>query len=53
MTSKVNVDDMAVKAEPSHQHSVMFYCHVTDDNGGVVWQNVWRGSVDEAKVWNW
>ena len=52
--SEVGVGDMAVKVEPSHQYSITFCCHVTDDSRGAVWQNgVWHGSAYEAKVCNW
>ena len=45
---------MAVGAEPSHQYSVTFCCHVTDGRSGAVWPNyVWHGSVSEAKMWGW
>ena len=33
---------MAVEAEPSHQHSIAFCCHVTDGSRKTVWQNgIW------------
>jgi len=35
-TSEVDVGDMAVEVEPSHQYSVIFCCHATDDSGGAV-----------------
>ena len=37
--SDVDVGGMAVEAEPSHQYSVTFCCHVTDGSGGAVRQN--------------
>jgi len=36
MTSKADVGDMAVEAEPSCQYSVKFCCCATDDSRGVV-----------------
>jgi len=51
--SEVDVGGMAVEVKPSHQHSVIFCCHVTDGSREAVWQNgVWHGSAYEAKVWN-
>ena len=35
----------AVGVEPSHQYSLTFCCHVTEDSRGA---GVWHGSVDEA-----
>jgi len=34
--SEVNVGGMAVEAEPSHQYSITFCCHVTDGSRGTV-----------------
>ena len=33
-TSEADVSGMAVKAEPSHQHSITFCCHLTDGSRG-------------------
>jgi len=33
---KVIVGGMAVEAEPSHQYSITFCCHVTDGSKGAV-----------------
>jgi len=37
--SKADVGDMVVKAEPFHQYSIKFCCHVTD---GSRWQSALR-----------
>ena len=34
--SEVDVGDMAVEAQPSHQYSVTFCCHVTDGSRGTI-----------------
>ena len=39
MMSKADVGDMVVKAEPFHQYSIKFCCHVTD---GSRWQSALR-----------
>ena len=47
-------DGMAIEVEPFHQYFITFCCHMTDGSRGVVWQNdIWCGSMDEAKVRNW
>ena len=38
-TSDADVGGMAVEAEPSQQHSITFYCYVTDGSKGTVGQN--------------
>ena len=54
MTSEVDVGDMAVEVEPSHQYSVTFFCHATDCSRGAAWQNgIWHGIVYEAKMCHW
>ena len=35
-TSEVDVGGMAAEAEPSHQHSIIFCCRVTDSSRGVM-----------------
>ena len=53
-TAEVGTGDMVVEAEPPHQCSLAFCCHVTDSNKRTVWQNsAWHGSVYEAKVSHW
>ena len=47
--SEVDVDSMAVKAEPSHQYSVTLCCCVMDGSRGAVWQI----GVYIAKVCHW
>ena len=39
MTSEMDVGSMAVEAEPLHQFSATFCCHVTDGSRGAVGQN--------------
>ena len=52
--SEVNTGGMAVKVEPSHQHSIMFCSCVTDGSRAADWQNgIWHGSAYEAKVCHW
>ena len=52
--SGATVGGMAVKAEPSHQHSMTCCCCVTDGSRGALWQNgAWHGSAGGAKRWNW
>ena len=54
MTSEVDVGDMVVEAEPSHQKSITFCFYLIDSSGGAVSQNgVCCGSVREAKVCHW
>ena len=54
MMSEADTDGMTVEAEPSHQYSVAFCCHVSDGSKGALWQNgVWCGSACEAKVCHW
>ena len=36
MTSEVDVGDMAVEVEPSHQYSAAFCCCVTYGSGGAI-----------------
>ena len=52
--SEADVGDVAVGVEPSHQYSVKFCCHATDNSRRAVWQNgIWHGKAYEAKVCNW
>ena len=52
--SEMDVGGTAVEVEPSHQCSVTCCCCVTDGSRGAVWHNdVWHGSVDEAKMYYW
>jgi len=52
--SEADIGGMAVEIDPSHQYSITFCCHVTDDYRGMVWQSgIWHGSVYEAKVCHW
>ena len=37
--SEADVGGMTVEVERSHQYSIIFCCHVIDDNRGAVWQN--------------
>ena len=37
--SEVDVGDMTVEVEPSHQYSITFCCHVTDGSREAVSQN--------------
>ena len=54
MTLEVNVGDMAVVVECSHQHSTTFCCYVTDGSRRAVWQNgIWHGSALETKLFRW
>ena len=49
--SEVDVGDLAVGAELSHQYSITFFCRVTDGSIWAVWQNgIWHGSAHKAKV---
>ena len=42
---------MAVEVGTSHQHSIMFCCHVTNDSRGSLCQNsIWHRSAYEAKM---
>jgi len=51
LKSEVDIGDMAVKLEPSHQYSIIFCRCMTDGSRGVVWQiSIWHESVYEAKV---
>ena len=53
-TSEVDVGDMAVTVERSHQYSVTCCCCATDGSRGAVWQNgVWHGSADESQACHW
>ena len=53
-TSEVDVGEMAVEVEPSHQYPVTCCCCATDGSRGAIWQNgAWHGSMYEAKVRNW
>jgi len=36
MMSEADVGGMAVEIEPSHQYSITFCCHATDDSRGTV-----------------
>jgi len=48
---ETDVGGMDVEGEPSWQYSVVYCCHVIDENRGAVWQNdTWHGSAYEAKV---
>ena len=54
MMSEADVGGMTVEIEPSHQYSITFCCHATDDMRGTVWQvDVWYGSVYEVGVQHW
>ena len=54
MLSEVYVGGVTAEVEPFHQYSITFCCCVTDGSRRAVWQNdVWHGSVYEAKVCNW
>ena len=37
--TEADIGGMAVEAEPSHQYSIIFCCHVTDGSRGAVGQN--------------
>lgn len=51
MLLEVNVGEMAVEVEPSHQYSVPLCYSVTDDSRRAVWQNgICHGSEYEAKM---
>lgn len=51
MMSEAATSGVAVKAEPSCQYPIMFYCCETDGRKGAVWQNgIWDGCVYEANV---
>ena len=53
-TSEVDVGDMAVEFEPSHQYPITFCCHVTDSSGRAVQYNgLWYGSKYGVKVYLW
>jgi len=48
-TSEVDVG-VAAEAQPSHQYSILFCCHVTEGSEGDGWYNgVWCGSDNEVK----
>ena len=53
-TSGADVSGMAIETEHSFQYSIKFCCLVAEGRRRAIWQNdVWHGSKDEAKMWNW
>jgi len=51
--AKADVGATAVEVKPFYQYPFRFCCHMAGGSRGAIWQNdVWPGSVYEAKVWN-
>ena len=54
MLAHNTIGGMATEVEPSHQYSVTFSCHVTDERRGAVWKiGIFNGSSYEAEVCHW
>jgi len=52
--SEVDVDDMTIEDEPTHQYPITCCCCATDSSRRAVWQNgIWHGNAYEANMQNW